>query len=146
MRHPSIDASLYHASLYLYPPEFRREFSREILRVFNEARADTLAEEARPSLWKFRARIVADVCVTLVRQWVRTGWPLIALAATLGPAAGVGFIIGLWRLMAFSPSRNAASDDVVVLALLAGTVLIVIAGTIILTLCFTRPVLHRPRR
>jgi hypothetical protein len=147
MSHPSIDARLYHASLYLYPPEFRREFSREILRVFNEARADVLGEEGRAGLWTFRAAIVADAFATLVRLWLRTGWPLIALAATLGPAAGVGFVIGLWRLAAFSPLRNSIShDDVVLLALLTGTVLIVLAGTIILTLWFTRPLLYRHRR
>jgi hypothetical protein len=137
---------MYRAALYLCPPEFRREFSDEIVRVFEDARREIAGADARESLWAFRARIAADLAATIVRQWLRTGWPYIALAAIASPVIVIALVTGLFTLAAARVPRVEADNDVMVLALLSATVVLLIAGTIILTLWFTRPLLYRRRR
>lgn len=137
----SLDTRLYHAALYLYPPAFRQEF-----RVFNEARYETQASSRGGGLWAFRAGMSADLACTIVRQWLRTGWPFIVAASILYPLAAASALASLWRRTPFVLPRGTADADVMVLALLAAIVLVVIATTIILTLWFTRPLLHRRHR
>jgi hypothetical protein len=135
---------LYRAALYLCPPEFRREFADEIVRVFDEARGASAA--GGESLWRFRARMTVDLVATIVRQWMRTGWPYIAVASVASPAIVIAFVTGAFKLVAARVPRVDADNDVLVLALLSSTVVLLIAGTIILTLWFTRPLLYRRRR
>ena len=88
----------------------------------------------------------ADLARTIVRQWLRTGWPFIVAASILYPLASASALASLWRRTPFVLPRGTADADVMVLALLAAIVLVVIAATIILTLWFTRPLLHRHHR
>jgi hypothetical protein len=141
----SLDTRFYQAALYLYPPAFRREFSREIVRVFIEARHETQVASPGGGLWVFRARMTADLASTVVRQWLRTGWPFIVLISMLYPLIAASALASLWRRAPFVLPRGTADQDVIVLALLAAIVLVVIATTIILTLWFTRPLLYRRR-
>jgi hypothetical protein len=137
---------LYRAALYLCPPEFRREFSDEIVRVFDEARGELASAPGGESLWTFRARMTVDLVATIVRQWMRTGWPYIAVASVASPAIVIAFVTGVIKLAAARVPRVDGDNDVLVLALLSSTVVLLIAGTIILTLWFTRPLLYRRRR
>lgn len=142
----SLDTRWYQAALYLYPPAFRREFSREIVRVFDEVRHETQAANPEGGLWAFRARMSADLAITIVRQWLRSGWPGIAVMSILYPLTAAAALARLWRHAPVLFPRLNANPDEVVLMLLSAIVLVVIATTIILTLWFTRPLLYRHRR
>lgn len=142
----SLDTRVYRAALYLCPPEFRREFSEEIARVLEDARGEIAAGSGGESLWTFRVRMIADLAATFVRQWMWTGWPFIFAAAILSPVIAIAFVTGVFKLAAARVPRVDAGNDVMMLALLSATVVLLIAGTIILTLWFTRPLLYRHRR
>jgi hypothetical protein len=142
----SLDTRWYQAALYLYPPAFRREFSREIVRVFDEVRYETQVANPGGGLWAFRARMGADLAITIVRQWLRSGWPSIAVMSILYPLTAASALARLWRHAPVVFPRVHSNPDVVVLVLLTAIVLVVIATTIILTLWFTRPLLYRARR
>jgi hypothetical protein len=147
MRPPaSLDARCYRAALFLCPPSFRQEFSEEILRVFEEARQEARLAARGSGLWAFRAGMSADLASTIVRQWLRTGWPIMAPLAMLYPLAASSALATLWRRIPFHIPRGAADSDVLMLELLAAVVLLIVAATIILTLWFTRPLLYRHRR
>jgi len=147
MRSPaSLDARCYHAALFLCPPAFRREFAQEILLVFDEARQEARIAAPQYGLWSFRARMAADLAGTIVRQWLRTGWPVMAPLAILYPLAASSALAALWRRIPLHMLRGTADSDVLMLELLAAVVLLIVAATIILTLWFTRPLLYRHRR
>jgi hypothetical protein len=139
----SLDTRFYRAAPYLYPPAFRREFSGEIVRVFNEARHETQVASPAGGLWAFRARMIADLASAVVDQWLRTGWPFIVVISMLYPLMAASALARLWRRTPFVLPRGTSDADAIVLALLAAIVLVVIATTIILTLWFTRPLLYR---
>jgi hypothetical protein len=143
-----LDTRLYRAALHLYPPAFRRDFSQEIVRVFDEAREETLLTRPEDGLWGFRARMIADLARTIVRQWLRTVSPYIAVLSILYPLTAASALSSLWSRLTFVLPRDTADADadVLMLELLAAIVLLVVATTIILTLWFTRPLLYRRRR
>jgi hypothetical protein len=146
MRPPaSLDARLYRAAQYLYPPAFRRAFSEEIVRVFDESRLDTETTGDGRALWLFRARMGADLADAIVRQWLRSGWPAFAGASLLYSLTMVSALASVWRRAPLVLPKAIADADVIALTLLAAIVLVVIATTIILTLWFTRPLLYRRR-
>jgi hypothetical protein len=70
-------------------------------------------------------------------------WPFIVVISILYPLVVASAVSSLWRPTPFVLSRGTSEADVIVLALLAGVLLVVIAATIILTLWFTRPLLYR---
>jgi len=143
---PSLDTRLYRAALHLYPPAFRRDFSREIVRVFDEARQEMLRTRPQDGLWAFRARMIVDLARTIVGQWLRTGWPYIAVLSILYPLTAASALSSLWRRWPIVLPRGTADADILMLELLAAVVLLIVATTIILTLWFTRPLLYRRRR
>ena len=141
----SVDVRLYRAAQYLYPPAFRREFSEEIVRLFDETYADARIAGGRAGLWAFRARMSADLAGTIACQWLRTGWPIVAAASLLYPVMTLSALVMLWQRAPFVLPRVTSEADVVALTVLTAIVLLVIAATIILTLWFTRPLLYRRR-
>jgi hypothetical protein len=142
----SLDTRLYRAALHLYPPVFRRDFSREIVRVFDEARQETLLSCPEDGLWAFRARMIVDLARTIVGQWLRTGWPYIVVLSILYPLTAASALSSLWSRWSIVPPRGTADADILMLELLAAIVLLIVAATIIFTLWFTRPLLYRRRR
>jgi hypothetical protein len=90
----SLDTRLYRAALHPYPPVFRRDFSGKIVRVFDEARQEMILTRPEDGLWTFRARMIVDLARTIVGQWLRTGWPCIAVLSILLGWVGL-FLIGL---------------------------------------------------
>jgi hypothetical protein len=140
----SLDTRCYQAALYLYPPAFRREYSEEIVRVFDEARHETQLAHPSGGLWAFRARMSADLAIAIVGQWLRSGWPSIVVISMLYPLMAATAAASLWRRVPFVLSPGTSDADVIALELLAAVVLVVIATTIILTLWFTRPLYRRP--
>src|SRR5437016_13923161 len=93
----SFDTMLYRAALYLYPPAFRREFSPEMVRDFDEARHETGRAGEGRGLWAFRAEMGVDLTCTVVLQWVRTGLPLIVLVSAIAPLIAASALATLWH-------------------------------------------------
>jgi hypothetical protein len=84
---------LYAFFLGLHPPAFRREFGREMLWIFDEAR---MSEGAFV--------LLLDLLISIARQWLlRSGAWKLALAL-IGAAAQVLLGGGAWWL--FNSSRN----------------------------------------
>jgi hypothetical protein len=141
----SLATRCYQAALYLYPPAFRREFLREMVRVFDEVRHDAQDSSPGGGRWSFWARMIADLARTIALQWMRTGWPVIGALSVLYPLTAVSALARFWRRTSFVLPSGNADADVTALVLLVAIVLVVIAATIVLTLWFTRPLLYRRR-
>jgi hypothetical protein len=134
-----VDILLYRAALYLYPPAFREEYAPEMLLDFREARLDARACGRRATFW---VQIVVDLCRSVVRQWLRTGLPLIGATAVTCSLFVVLGLVRFWRApFAFPPSS--ARVDVLMLVFLSTLVLLVIATRIIFTTWFTRTTRQR---
>ena len=139
-----IGARIYYAALFLCPPAFRREFSSEMARDVDEAAEDMRsAGGAAALMW---IGIAADLGATVVVQWLRTGWPVLAACSIAAAIAATGVAANmLWHEPLPVPA-SAHDRDLMTLLLLTGTVLLVIVATIVFTFWFARPVSRRRRR
>ena len=142
-RNLPIDARIYRASLYLYPPQFRREFAEEMTRDFSEAKME--AQAAQGGLFAFRARLCADLIKTVFLQWARTGLPVIALISSIVPLYTATLLA---RLSQSAPVSIPTEPDAEMLAmvLLVTVVLLIVASTILMTVLFVHPRLKRRPR
>ena len=139
-------AKLYYAALFLCPPAFRREFSAEMAQDVDEAIGDVEAEGGPHEMLAFWTEIAADFVKTAVRQWLRTGLPILIPCSLIAAVAAVSL-----ASRALAPGRvavpaPAADRDLLTMIVLTGVVLVVIAATIFFTFWFTRPLLQRHRR
>lgn len=141
---PSVGARLYAAALWLYPTEFRREFSSEMVQDFEDASTDA----ARSGSWDRTAWwicVARDLLTTISVQWWRTGLPLVALCA-LGGALGAAAVaaavgsLGSWMAVALVTAHHVPAPIVI-----ASIVLTIVTATVVFCLCFAR-VARRPRR
>lgn len=141
-----LDIRIYRAAMWLYPPAFRREFSPQMVHDFENARQDPEITGSAHGLWALRARMIVDLARTVVLQWFRSGWPVILGVSMVGPLLAVAALASLWRRAHFVLPTGTPDADVIALVLLAATLVIVIAATIILTLWFAHPLTRRHRR
>lgn len=118
---------LYAFFLGLHPPAFRREFGREMLWIFDEARGSEGAFV-----------LLLDLLLSLARQWLlRSGAWKLALAL-IGAVAQVLLGGGAWWL--FNSSRNrgtpgpqlspALSDLLLVALCTVGMVIVMVSGAV----------------
>ena len=142
-----LESQGYRMALMLCPPLFRREHGDEMSRDFDELRGEAAACGSG-ALWRLRLVMAIDLLRTFGVQWLRTGFPVIALVA-----ASVQFIIALGlaafaKLAVIPPPRrgDAAHPDAEAIGvLLLGVVaIVVIVMTISINLWVTR--LNRRRR
>lgn len=142
----SRSARLYRAALVLYPADFRRQFSAEMMCDVVDAAADarrTGGQRAVVALW---VSTWTDLAVSVVLQWMCTGLPLVvgcAIAGAVAAAQMAGHLVPYGGLI---EPVTAADRDLMALILLIGVVMLVIASTIFFTFWFSRPRLARPRR
>ena len=140
-----IGARVYGAALFLCPPAFRREFSTEMARDVDDAAEDMRSGGAAAARLRWIG-IAADLAATVVVQWLRTGWPVLATCSLAGAIAATRVAASmLWHEPLPVPA-SAYDRDLMTLLLLTGTVLLVIVATIVFTFWFARPVARRRRR
>ena len=144
MTGPPLDLVLYRAALYLYPPAFRGEFSDEMREHVETARGEA-ALEGRRALVRFHAETVRDLAITIALQWIRSGWPIIAIFATLLPLGLVSLVVRLASQVPFTLPSGTPDAELLSLVLLAAVCVVLIATTIILTVWFS-PLQARRRR
>jgi hypothetical protein len=142
----SFDERLYRHALLLYPPAFQREFAPEMLVDFESGRLDALAAGRPSAVWRFRRQMVHDLLVTLVMQWIRSGWPIILLLAAAAPAVLAAGLASVWppRMLAFP--EGGADLEAFAAVMLTMFVLLLIATIILITSWSAHFTRHRGRR
>jgi hypothetical protein len=135
--------TVYRALLRLYPIRFQEEFASDMALDFADASDDAWLQRRWTGLCALWVRVAADLTRSLVGQWIRTRLPLFALVAFVVAATTVS------TLLAIAPSGqmvvNVKPNDreAVELMLIAACLLLIVAATIIMTVCFLRPMIRR---
>ena len=140
-----IGARIYYAALFLCPPAFRREFSAEMARDVDDAAEDMRSAGGAASLMLWIG-ITIDLASTVVVQWLRSGWPVLAACSIAGAIAATRVAASMLLHDALPVPATAHDRDMMTLMLLTGTVLAVIVATIVFTFWFVRPTQRRRRR
>jgi hypothetical protein len=142
-RRASVADLVYRSLLHLYPARFHEEFASDMALDFADASDEAWLARRWRGLTDVWMRTALDLSWSLTAQWIRTRAPLFAL---------VGFVIALaagsatFALAAQGPPLAAvkpADRDLVALLIIISALFLVIASTIILTLCFIKPMLQR---
>lgn len=141
----SIAVRLYRACLAACPPAFRREYGEEMVRDFADACADARGGGGR-AVWRFSLVMAIELLGTVWTQWMRTGWPAIALVSVLVPLTLAEALAALGRSAAFVIPPGTAQADPIGVLLLATISVLLIATTLALAPWAARPVLRRRRR
>jgi hypothetical protein len=140
-----LGARLYYAALFLCPPAFRREFATEMVRDVDDAAQD-VGRDGGAALCLLWIGIVADLARTIVVQWLRSGWPVLAACSVAAAIAATRVAANMLLHEPLPVPASAHDRDLLTLMLLTGTVLLVIAATIVFTFWFCRPVARRRHR
>lgn len=139
------DARAYRVGVRLYPAGFRHDYADQMTRDFEDGHAE--ASAAGPAeLWRFRSRMTADLIRTIVVQWVRSGVPAIMILSCVAPLLLVPALATLWRRSQFVIPAGRADAEMLGLAVLAATTVLLVATTILLTLRALHPLLRRHER
>jgi hypothetical protein len=138
-------ARVYHAALFLCPPAFRREFSAEMARDVDDA-AEDMRSAGGIAVLMLWIGITSDLASTVVVQWLRSGWPLLAACSIAGAMAATRVAANMLLHEPLPVPASAHDRDLMTLMLLTGTVLLVIVATIVFTFWFSRPLPRRRRR
>jgi hypothetical protein len=140
----SLGARVYGAALFLCPPAFRREFSTEMTRDVDDAAEDMRSAGGAAGLMLWIG-IAADLAATVVVQWLRTGWPVLATCSIAGAIAATRVAANMLLHEPLPMPASAHDRDLMTLMLLTGTVLGVIVATIVFTFWFAKPLRRRRR-
>ena len=140
-----LGARVYYAALFLCPPAFRREFSAEMARDVEDAADDMRSAGAAAALMLWIG-ITADLASTVVVQWLRSGWPVLATCSIAGAIAATRVAANMLLQEPLPVPASAHDRDLMTLMLLTGTVLLVIVATIVFTFWFSRPLTRRRMR
>jgi hypothetical protein len=122
--------ALYRCLLWLHPPVFRREFSGEMLWIFDEA---AQSGTTRP--------LFSDAFISLARQWcLRSGYwkyAVVTLGAVLQTSIGGVLLLGIAQDSASSDVSSAANPQLAVLMrLTALTAIGLLAAVMLLVFCW----------
>jgi hypothetical protein len=140
-----VGARVYYAALFLCPPAFRREFSAEMARDVDAAAAEMRNDQALSALMLW-AGFATDLAVTVLVQWLRTGWPVLAACSIAGAIAATRLAANMLLHEPLPVPTSAHDRDLMTLMLLTATVLLLIVATILFTFWFSRPMFRRHRR
>ena len=143
--------TVYRMLLRLYPVRFQEEFGPDMALDFADASDEAWGRRGWRGLTAVWAHAAADVAGSLAVQWMRTGAPRIAAIAFTSAAATASVVVAS-ALTAVVPDRPLLAHvaprdrDLVILMLLTACVLLIVAATIIFSLWFLRPLVHRRTR
>jgi uncharacterized membrane protein YidH (DUF202 family) len=135
--------TIYRALLRLYPIRFQEEFASDMALDFADASDDAWLQRRWTGLCALWVRVAADLTRSLLAQWIRTRTPLFALIA---------FVVALTTvstLLAVAPSGQVVLNvkphdrELIELLLVTACMLLIVAATIIMTVCFLRPMIRR---
>ena len=135
--------TVYRTLLRLYPIRFQEEFASDMALDFADASDDAWLQRRWTGLCALWVRVAADLTRSLVAQWIRTRLPLFALIAFVIAVATVS------TLLAVAPSGQVVLNvtphdrELAELILITACMLLIVAATIIMTVCFLRPMIRR---
>jgi hypothetical protein len=131
----SLDGRWYRMALSLCPPAFRREHGDEMAQDFDEARGEAAAR-GDGALWMLRLLMAIDLTRTVTGQWLRTGFPVIALVSVLVSLAIAEGLAAIARRVTIP--MPAGDAEVVAILFLAVISVVLIAMTITLSVWVSR--------
>jgi hypothetical protein len=137
--------AVYRTLLRLYPLRFQEEFAADMALDFADASDDAWMEKRWLGLVGVWARTGIDLAHSLPLQWLRTRLPLFALVGFVVALTTTAAAVSLIPDQPILPNVTTPDRDSIVLLLLTACLLLVIAATIILNVCFLRPLLDRKR-
>jgi hypothetical protein len=135
--------TVYRALLRLYPLPFQEEFASDMALDFADASDEAWLQRQWPGLCALWVCVAADLTRSLAAQWIRTRTPLFALVAFVVAVTTVS------TLFAVAPSGQMVLNvkptdrEVIELILISACLLLIVAATIIMTVCFLRPMIRR---
>jgi hypothetical protein len=99
---------VYHWLLRLYPYDFRRQYQDELEADFEIARQEAMASGGRTALVTCYMHAAADLALTLPREWLRTPWiPVLMAAVTIASGVFYYVVIRVYRAGSFENSVGA---------------------------------------
>src|SRR5262249_49786997 len=132
-----VAAAIYRAMLRGYPRWFRQTFQDDLEQDFEDGSRDAFETGGARALGSFWLCTSADLVVSVTREWLRTPWlPVLIAAATLslGLFAWTTMHVNHLSHALFWPPRRGADTDrdqlAMLILLIVGT-LIPIVGTIL---------------
>jgi hypothetical protein len=129
-----LNARMYAALLWLYPPAFRRAFGPEMRRDFDEACRDRWAAAGWRGLLRLWVSTGVDFMASLGRQWGRTSWQPLALVFTAVAVVAAASLADSAAQAVRTPSPAVAHPDtlnVAIVFLLVAVVLGLVSATIV---------------
>ena len=135
----------YRWLLTLYPHEFRQTFGDELEADFAEARREAAAggPVALARLW---IGVLADLIISVPRQWLRTPWLAVLSAAALVASAVFYYVVGrVYQARSFAAAA-ATPESPQLLALMGLMVLIPIVAVILIGAASEFFSIRSPRR
>jgi hypothetical protein len=117
-----------------------------MLRDFEEGLDEAWQCDRASARWFFRGRLFSDFARTLGLQWLRTGWPIVAVLAMAITLASTAALATVWRRMVILLPSGTADQDVIALEMLTVVVFLFIIATVLLTMWSGRIVRRGTRR
>ena len=131
----ALDCRLYRAGLALCPAAFQREYGAQMVEDFAEALGEVSTATDRIAIWRLRAEYGFDLFRTFGVQWLRSGLPLVGLAALVITLTLVetlaNFVV---KRSTFVLPADLANADLIGLLILATVSVFIVASTICITL------------
>jgi hypothetical protein len=94
---------IYRLLLRLYPAQFRREYQDELEADFEAMRLEARASGRRTSLLRCYFDAVADLAVSVPRQWLRTPWlAAVTIAAAIATTVFYYVVVRVYRAGSFA--------------------------------------------
>jgi hypothetical protein len=137
---------VYETLLRLYPPAFRREFASDMAQDFDDARREAWAKDGWRgllSLWLFTT---ADLVRSLPMQWLRSGAFIVVALALASATCSAAAVAILAPRVTFRMRFTGVHGDELLLVIVATTLVVLIAMTIVFSWLFVRPTLNRSAR
>jgi hypothetical protein len=144
----SVADVVYRAVLRLYPLRFQEEFGSDMALDFADASDEAWLQRQWTGLLAVWLRAAVDLVRSLMLQWMRTRLPFVAVVSGLIALSTAAIAQTVVPRGPFLAQVKPGDRDLVLLILMAASVVLVIASTIIFTQWFLRPLLYRraPRR
>jgi hypothetical protein len=135
--------TVYRALLRLYPLRFQEEFASDMALDFADASDEAWLQQRWTGLCALWVRVAADLTRSLVGQWIRTRIPLFALLALVVALTTVSTLFAVAPSGPLIVNVKPHDRELVELVLITACMLLIVAATIIMTVCFLRPMIGR---
>ena len=138
--------TVYGTLLRLYPPAFRREFASDMAQDFDDSSRQAWANEGWRgllSLWLFTS---ADLVRSVPMQWLRSGALIVGALALASAACSAAAVAILAPRVTYRVRFADVHGDELLLVIVATTLVVLIATTIVFSWLFVRPTLNRSAR